>query len=256
MTESEPPVFDVKIVDPADLVSPPDREAHERVPEKKAVEKAPVPKRKPVIVKRRKPVDLDNRVKPDVVFGEGLGEAHGNKGDSETRGDRGRPEERESAEKEAGPPASDSRDMETARGPAVSPDELFDRTTIEKYARKGTPGTDIHDDKGAMFYAPEFKNRAYMRMLRDRIESIWKYPEEAARRRLTGDLYIKFTIRKNGRLESVELVRTSGYRDLDEAAIQALKKADPYWPLPDNYEKDVLEITGHFIYVLGGSYLM
>jgi protein TonB len=93
-------------------------------------------------------------------------------------------------------------------------------------------------------------------MLKDRIESVWKYPKEAARRRISGDLYIKFSIKKNGKLDEVEILRTSGYRVLDEAVVQALRHADPYWPLPENYEKDVLEIRGHFIYVYGVNYAM
>ena len=54
----------------------------------------------------------------------------------------------------------------------------------------------------------------------------------------------------------LELVRTSGYRDFDEAAIKALKDGQPYWPLPDDWEKDELEINGHFIYVFGSTYVM
>ncbi|MBI5664700.1 MAG: energy transducer TonB [Nitrospirae bacterium] len=92
-----------------------------------------------------------------------------------------------------------------------------------------------------------------MRMLKERIESIWQYPKEAARMGLSGDLYMKFTIRKDGRLGEVELLRTSGFKDLDEAAIKAVKKAEPFWPLPDDWDKDDLEIKGHFIYIFGDT---
>ena len=260
-TESEPKVFNVNIVSPADITQDSDTEGEVIIPKETAVQKQPVPERKPVIVKRRpRPVDIDNSVKPDVVFGEGLGEAQKDTSGSEMKEDSAKPKGLDSgrAEKEVLPSGLDESTPPVSDGPALSPgDFLFDKQTIEKYASKGTrEGAGIQDGKGFMFYAPEFKNRAYMRMLRDRIESIWKYPEEAARRRLTGDLYIKFVIRKNGKLDKVELVRTSGYRELDEAAIQALKRAEPYWPLPENYDKEVLEITGHFIYVIGSPYVM
>jgi TonB family protein len=260
-TESEPKVFDVKIVSPADITEDSDAEREEIIPKEIARKKDPVPARKPVIVHRRpRPVDIDNSVKPDVVFGEGLGEAQKDATVSEMKEDSAKPKglDSGSAEKEDLPSGIREIPLPGIDGPALSPgDFLFDKQTIEKYASRGTQeGAGIQDGKGFMFYAPEFKNRAYMRMLRDRIESIWKYPEEAARRRLTGDLYIKFVIRRNGKLDKVELVRTSGHRELDEAAIQALKKADPYWPLPENYDKEVLEITGHFIYVMGSPYVM
>jgi protein TonB len=202
----------------------------------------------------------DNSVKPDVLFGEGIGKEQRGMRGSERKEDSGKPKGLDSgmAKKEAVPSATGDYESSALDGPALSPgDILFDKTTIEKYASRGSPGgAGIQDGKGLMFYAPEFKNRAYMRMLRDRIESIWKYPKEAARRRLAGDLYIKFSIRKNGKLGKIELVRTSGYRALDEAAIQALKKGEPYWPLPENYDKDVLEITGHFVYVLDTTQVM
>jgi len=260
LTESEPRVFDVNIVNPADMISDSDSEK-EIIPKQRQVKKDSVPARKPVIIKRRRrPVDIDNSVKPDVVFGEGLGEAQKEFRGTEMKGDSEKPKGLDSgiAEKEAESSGTNGNDLPGIDGPALSPrDFLFDKKTIEKYANRGTrEGVGVQDGRGAMFYAPEFKNRAYMRMLKDRIESIWKYPEEAARNRLTGDLYVKFSIRKNGEIDKIELVRTSGYTVLDEAVIHTLKKAAPYWPLPENYDREVLEITGHFIYILGSTYAM
>ncbi len=141
---------------------------------------------------------------------------------------------------------------EGAKGLPLEPKSfLFDKETIEKYAQKGTT-----KEKGLTFDVPEFHHRGYMRMLKDKIESIWKYPKWAARRGISGDLYIKFSIKRNGSLGEVELIRTSGYKYLDEAAIKALKDGEPYWPLPDDWEGDELSITGHFIYLIGRAYII
>lgn len=128
---------------------------------------------------------------------------------------------------------------------------LFDRETVEKFARR-TP----NDTRGLTFNAPEFKHRGYMRMLKQRIESIWAYPEEAVRQGISGDLYIKFSIKRDGHLGNVELIRTSGYRNLDEAAMKAIRDAQPFWPLPEDWQKDDLVINGHFIYILGETLVM
>ncbi len=90
-----------------------------------------------------------------------------------------------------------------------------------------------------------------MRMLKEKIERIWRYPNEAARSGISGDLYIKFTINKKGQIRDITLLRTSGFNVLDFAAMQALKDAEPYWPLPADWKDDTLEITGHFVYVYG-----
>ncbi len=128
---------------------------------------------------------------------------------------------------------------------------LFDREVIEKYASKVQ-----QPEKGLAFDTSEFRHRGYMRILKDMIESIWKYPKDAVRKNRSGDLYIMFTIKRNGELGDVEILRTSGHRSLDMAAIQALKDAEPFWPLPDDWPEDSLEIKGHFIYLYGRTHVM
>jgi protein TonB len=81
------------------------------------------------------------------------------------------------------------------------------------------------------------------------------YPPEAAADGLYGDLVLKFTIKKNGRLGAVELVRTSGHKNLDDAAIRALKDGAPFWPLPEEWGMEAYTIVGHFVYTLYGYYL-
>ncbi|PKL52368.1 MAG: hypothetical protein CVV37_01730 [Nitrospira bacterium HGW-Nitrospira-1] len=57
---------------------------------------------------------------------------------------------------------------------------------------------------------------------------------------------------KNGKLGAVELVRTSGYKMLDAAAIKALKDGEQYWPLPEAWDMESYTILGHFVYSLYG----
>jgi protein TonB len=141
----------------------------------------------------------------------------------------------------------------------VGRDALFDRKTIEEIARNDSgsgegQGRPKKDDS-ITFDTEDYRYAGYMRNLRQKIESIWVYPPEAAAKGIYGDLRIRFTIRKDGRLSAVELVRTSGYKMLDDAAIKALKDGEPYWPLPDSWKRDSYTIVGHFIYLYGGYYL-
>ncbi|NOY64905.1 MAG: energy transducer TonB, partial [Nitrospirae bacterium] len=112
--------------------------------------------------------------------------------------------------------------------------ELLGRELIAKAMRKEAEKE--RKKKGSItFESKNLKYYSYMLKLKRRIESIWTYPEEAARRGIFGDLYIEFTIRKDGSLGAVRLLRTSGYPDLDEAAMRALKDGQPYWPLPEHW---------------------
>ncbi len=128
-------------------------------------------------------------------------------------------------------------------------ERLFDRDIIAKLTPKKS------EDNGITFDTKEYKYYGYMQRLREKIEGIWKYPAEAAERKLNGELYIRFTIKKDGSLGAVELLHTSGYKILDDAAIRALRDADPYWPLPDSWKEDSLTITGHFVYYFHNTYI-
>jgi TonB family protein len=257
--EQKETVFDVKILLPLEPArvpvqkkrTPPEKKVKKRLPRIAEKPRKRPPEKKIYAVVKKRPDPPDQDLLPDTISGDGLGEiqkgledSHGTESTDKLKNSTKKTREKYLPADKGGSVPSGSKDSSLPRA------FLFDSKTIEKYARRGSPKAS-DKGRGITFYAPEFKNRAYMRMLKDRIESIWKYPKEAVRRGISGDLRIKFSIRKNGKLDKVEILRTSGYRALDEAVIQALKNADPYWPLPDNYEKDVLEITGHFIYVYG-----
>ena len=237
-TQIHPDIFNVDIVAP---------EEEERV-------QPPVPpvaaKKPPLIQKRRRP--REEARPPDTLYEEKTERAQ------EVFEDAHRGEDSDSV------PKDDSRAGEKdpiTQDRGASPEKgedrgdpltfLFDKKTIDKFAREGSRAK-----KGLTFDTSGFRHRGYMRMLRERIEDIWKYPKEAAQRGLSGDLFIKFTITKDGRLGETEIVRTSGHRELDEAAMKALKNAEPFWPLPDDWDKDTLEIKGHFIYIFGDTLIM
>ncbi len=67
---------------------------------------------------------------------------------------------------------------------------------------------------------------------------------------------MKFTILKSGKVADVEVLKSSGYPMLDDAAKKALFDASPFNPLPDSWKKEAFTITGNFVYrLVGGLYL-
>jgi protein TonB len=152
--------------------------------------------------------------------------------------------------------AKDTKDAITSGKPGFSARRSFKEIT-EAMAKKDLigPGGRTKKDDTVTFDTEDYRYAGYMRNLREKIESIWVYPPEAAARGIYGDLKIQFTIKKDGRLSAIELVRTSGHKMLDDAAIKALKDGEPYWPLPDSWGKDSYTILGHFVYVYGGYYI-
>jgi protein TonB len=135
-------------------------------------------------------------------------------------------------------------------------EKLFDRSIIGDLAKREVEKEEkAKKDNTFTFDTKGYKFLIYNKKLKERIESIWIYPPDAAARGIYGELVIKFTIKKNGRLGAVELIRTSGHKKLDDAAIKALRDGEPYWPLPDEWGMEAYAIEGHFLYTIYGYYI-
>ncbi len=92
----------------------------------------------------------------------------------------------------------------------------------------------------------EYKYASYMEAWRAKVERIGNlnYPDEARRRKLSGDLLLEVVINVNGSINDIVLRRSSGHRVLDDAAIRIVKLAAPFAPLPRGIleETDLLHI--------------
>ena len=63
-------------------------------------------------------------------------------------------------------------------------------------------------------------------------------------------LFLKFTIRRNGDLESIQLITSSGYARLDNEALRAINVAAPFAPFPVSWGGlEKLHITATFEYM-------
>ena len=93
----------------------------------------------------------------------------------------------------------------------------------------------------------EYEFAAYMQAWVAKVERVGNlnYPEEIRRMKLTGDLVMTVGIKVDGSVESIDIQRSSGKPQLDQAATRIVRLAGPYSPLPEhiNASVDVLHIT-------------
>lgn len=92
----------------------------------------------------------------------------------------------------------------------------------------------------------EYEFASYLRGWVARVERIGNlnYPDEARRRNLQGHLVMTVAVRRDGSVESIDVVQPSGYPILDEAAQRTVRLAEPFGPLPPTKDGiDVLHIT-------------
>ncbi len=86
----------------------------------------------------------------------------------------------------------------------------------------------------------------YLDSWRRKVERVGNlnYPEEARRRELFGSLRLLVVITPEGELQRVQVLKSSGHKVLDDAAVRIVRLAAPYAPFPAAMRKraDLVEI--------------
>jgi TonB family protein len=90
----------------------------------------------------------------------------------------------------------------------------------------------------------------YLKKIKQKIETIWTYPQNAYKREEEGITVIKFSINRKGALISSGIVTSSGSTFLDQGTIDVVKSAAPYEPLPPEFDLSQLNVIARFYYKL------
>jgi len=93
----------------------------------------------------------------------------------------------------------------------------------------------------------EYKYASYMDAWRAKVERVGNlnYPEMAKRQNIAGSLVLDVAINPDGTVNAIQVLRTSGHKILDDAAVRIVELAAPYAPLPPDMraDTDILHIT-------------
>ena len=100
------------------------------------------------------------------------------------------------------------------------------------------------------FVGANVREYAFARYVEDWVTKVERvgnvnYPEAARRQGIYGSLRLTVSIYADGRIENVDIDRSSGSKILDAAAIKIVELAAPYAPFPEDMRKkaDILSIT-------------
>ncbi len=94
-----------------------------------------------------------------------------------------------------------------------------------------------HGDMDTSIEASEMD--IFKSIVRKKISSKIKYPENFRRRGIEGTIRIKFEIVAGGMLDNIEILESSGNSDIDSAALEALKSAQPFVPFPCKVKQNI-----------------
>ena len=101
----------------------------------------------------------------------------------------------------------------------------------------------------------EFSYASYMRAWVARVERIGNlnFPDEARKRKLAGNLVMTVAVRRDGTVERIDVIQSSGYPLLDAAAQEIVHLSEPFAPLPRTVDDvDILHITRTWQFLPGG----
>lgn len=159
-------------------------------------------------------------------------------------GERNKPEKRKASPNK---PSADSPDSSASQmvNPRIT-DVPFDYNTEEQLLGTKNVEKEITVDLNTT----EYKYISYFTKLKERIYQVWKYPKESQIKREQGNLRIVFTLRKDGYLESVRIIESSGFENLDREVLRTIRVASPYNPFPESWEEEKLKIPATFDYKL------
>jgi protein TonB len=75
----------------------------------------------------------------------------------------------------------------------------------------------------------QFTNaKEYFEMLNLRVQRFKEYPESAKSAHIEGRVHIEFVLSNDGTLSDIKILKSSRHKNLDEAALEAIKKAAPF----------------------------
>ena len=108
------------------------------------------------------------------------------------------------------------------------------------------PGAFAGTPRLQVFFAADFTDAAYQQKVYQKVASSWKRPTETP---AAGKKAVVIAhIRKDGRIPEPVLHLKSGSEAWDAAALEAVRTAAPFAPLPAAYARPSVEVHFHFEY--------
>jgi len=97
------------------------------------------------------------------------------------------------------------------------------------------------------------KYQDYFSQIRQQIMRKWTYPQDVSNKGIEGEVVVDFEIAKSGDLVDAKQRESSGEVALDDHAMQAIRLAAPFPPVPDAVSKGSLRIHAILRYRISGQ---
>ncbi len=87
----------------------------------------------------------------------------------------------------------------------------------------------------------------YVKILKEKVNNNWLAPYVTSSSNV--NTVVNFQILRNGEIKNIKINKTSGFKEFDEAAKNAILKSSPLPGLPDDYKEEPLDVVFEFEFV-------
>lgn len=91
--------------------------------------------------------------------------------------------------------------------------------------------------------AKNFPFKWYLSIVQQKVKTNWQEPGKVPGMSDSINAAVSFTINKEGAVSNITITKSSSFVALDNSVLKAVKNSQPFPPLPENYNKDSLEIV-------------
>jgi protein TonB len=86
----------------------------------------------------------------------------------------------------------------------------------------------------------------YYQAVYEKVYQSWTLPDFIMEQQRLGEAVVVIKIQRDGKILGAEFEKLSGNNQLDSSVMNAIRKADPLPPLPEDFREPVLEIGIRF----------
>ena len=142
------------------------------------------------------------------------------------------------------PTPVESKTITSTKEQTAAPQSLAPAAAAPKQEASNPP---VIATGSASINASLFKFPYYLKNIENKISGQWSPPPALLEEEMVGAI-VQFNVTRRGSIESVEIEKSSGNSQFDEAALRAVYNANPLPPLPDGLTDDPLKV--HFSFTV------
>lgn len=88
----------------------------------------------------------------------------------------------------------------------------------------------------------------YEQTVKQQIQAVRRYPAWAKQYHIEGEVSLSFMIDSDGRVNDIQLIHSSGNSVIDQDAVDTVKRAGPFLPIPGDLHQEQITMTITLVY--------